>query len=169
MLRVYSSRNQSSHTPCPVKAGTKYSDTHQCLQDHTLSIQNLINTFPLIQSLLLPVVKTSPITQIQHSTLLMPFQNALSLHVPKDTPLHSADGLRAGLAFVSVKTWTGFIPTSQHLPSASYKAERKLYPLIVSDCYKLFPWNLLLGSWGRATFFWQLLHFRKRWLHPSVS
>lgn len=89
------------------------------------------------------------------------------LDVPKDTPLHSADGLRAGLAFVNVKTWTGFIPSFQHLPSASYKAKRKLYPLIVSDCYKLFPWNLLPDSWGLGTFFWLL--FALGFLRLSVK
>ncbi len=149
---------QESVIARPVKAGTKYSATHQCLQDHTLSIQNLINTFPLIQSLLLPVVKQAQ--SLRSSTLTAR---------PLGHATHSADGLRAGLAFVSVKTWAGFIPTSQHLASASYEAERKLYPLIVSDCYKLFPWNLLLDSWDRATFFGSFLHFRKRWLHPSVG
>ncbi len=83
---------QESVITRPVKAGTNYSATHQCLQDHTLSIQNLINTFPLIQSLLLPVVKqaqslrssthcASPWTR--HSIPLMVSERVLLLSVWK--------------------------------------------------------------------------------------
>lgn len=101
---------QESVIPCPChdKAGTKYFNTHQYLWDHKICIQNLIDTFALIQSLLLPVVKKT----------------------------HK-------------KMYTHF---SASAPSASCEAQRKLYPLIVSDCYKLFPWNLLLDFWGLGPF-----------------
>lgn len=149
---------------CP--ALKRLAQSKDVLWDHTLSIQNFINTFPRIQSLLLPVVKNKP----NHSDPALSSVDALpkcalTRMSPKTRHSIPADGLRAGLAFVSVKTWTGFILASQHLPSASYEAERKLYPLIVSDCYKLFPWNLLPDSWGLGTF----LAAFCTWLHPSVG
>lgn len=71
------------------------------------------------------------------------------------------------------KTCTGFIPISQHLPSASYEYERKLYPLIVTDCccycYKVISLKPSAGlSWGLGTFLAAFFISEKKKMASSV-
>lgn len=136
---------------------------------HTLSIQFLINTFSLIQSLLLLVVKkTSPNTQ--HSTQVDAFPKCALTHTSPKTLVPFRWWSQSGFCFCQRQNLNWFYTHFSASPICflwSWEETVSLNCVWLLQVISPKPSAGLLGP--EDCVFGSFLHFRKRWLHPSVG